>query len=293
MSRGHADDARADHEPSRDTRDATRADESRHAERPAPDLRQRVLGGRGQTFRLRQSEWRTLETVGTFRVVAEADVVRATGDERVARADLRHLVESGLADRKTAIVNHASTRLVVLTKDGKDLLDRHRESRGRPADQPYYAGFVKPRELAHDVQIYRAYQAERARIEGDGGRVTRVVLDYELKREYQAFLNRRDRPHGTTVEADRQTFAEARSLPIVDGHLELPDLRLEVERPDGTHETRDIEVVTEHYSCSQLAGKAKAGFSVYRPSRVSPFGRSGNATQGATPVDPHHLEWLR
>ena len=294
MSRGYGDDARADHESGRDSREVTRADEARQPEKPARDLRQPVRGGRGETtYHLRESEWRTLETVGTFRVVAEADVVRATGDARVAQADLRHLVESGLADRKTAIVSHAPTRLVVLTKDGKALLERHRESRGRPANQPYYAGFVKPRELAHDVQLYRAYQAERARIEGEGGRVTRVVLDYELKRDYQAFLNRPDRPHDATVETDRQAFAEARSLPVVDGHLELPDLRLDIERADGTRESRDIEVVTEHYSRSQLAGKTKAGFALYRASGVSPFGRSGGSTHGSTPIDPHHLEWLR
>jgi hypothetical protein len=223
--------------------------------------------------------------------MTDVDVARATGDERVARTDMRHLVESGLVDRKTAIVNHTPTRLVVLTKEGRALLERYREDRGRPADQRYYAGFVKPRELAHDAQLYRAYQAERARIEADGSRITRVVLDYELKRDYQAFLNRRDRPHDATVEADRQAFADARSLPIVDGHLELPDLRLEVERPDGTHEMRDIEVVTAHYSRSQLAGKAKAGFALYRPTRTSPAG--GSASHGGTPFDPHHLEWLR
>jgi hypothetical protein len=294
MSRSIGDDVRADHESSRDTREVTRDDEARHPERPAPDLRQPVRGGRGTTtYRLRESEWRTLDTVGTFRVVAETDVVRATGDTRVAHANIGHLIASGLIDRKTAIVNHTPTRLIVLTREGKALLEQHRESRGRPADHRYYAGFVKPRELAHDVQLYRAYQAERARIEADGGRVTRVVLDYELKRDYQAFLNRRDRPPEATVDADRQAFADARSLPIIDGHLELPDLRLEVERPDGSHETRDIEVVTAHYSRGQLAGKAKAGFALYRPGRGSLGGRSGDVTQGGIPFDPDHLEWLR
>jgi hypothetical protein len=292
MSRGHWDDVRADHDASRDTREVPLANDPRQPEVTVRDLRQPVRGGRGETtYYLRESEWRTLDTVGTFRVVTESDVMRATGDDRIARADLRHLVESGLADRKTAIVNHAPTRLVVLTKEGKALLEQHRERRDRPADQPYYAGFVKPRELAHDVQLYRAYQAERARIEADGSRVTRVMLDYELKRDYQSFLNRRDRSLDATIESDRQAFAEARALPIVDGHLEIPDLRLEIERPDGSLETRDIEVVTAHYSRSQLAGKAKAGFALYRPTRVSPGG--GGSAQGGTPIDPHNLEWLR
>ena len=92
---------------------------------------------------------------------------------------------------------------------------------------------------------------------------------------------------------DLQAFAEARQLPIVDGHLELPDLRLEYETADGRIETRDVEVVTEHYSAVQLAGKARAGFALYRPARVSPFGRGGNSSRGGTPVDPHNLEWLK
>ena len=290
MSRGQWDDPRSDQETTRDRSELTLTHDARQPDRPSRDPRQPVRGRSGRTFSLRESEWRTLDTVGTFRVVAETDVMRVTGDERVARADLRHLVESGLADRKTAIVNHVPTRLVVLTKEGKGLLDAHRERQGRPADHAYYAGFVKPRELAHDVQLYRAYETERARIEVDGRRVTRVALDYQLKREYQAFLNRSDRPSDATLEADRRAFAETHGFAIIDGHLEIPDLRLEVERPDGTHEFRDIEVVTAHYSRSQLAGKAKAGFALYRATQRSP---GGNSTQGGTPIDPHNLEWLR
>ena len=40
--------------------------------------------------------------------------------------------------------------------------------------QALYAGFVKPREIAHDTAIYRLFQAEGARIAQEGGRITRV-----------------------------------------------------------------------------------------------------------------------
>jgi hypothetical protein len=152
---------------------------------------------------------------------------------------------------------------------------------------------VKPRELAHDVQLYRAYRAEAARIEDAGGRVQRVVLDYELKRDYQQFLNRQDRAPDAAFDTDVQHFAQAQDLPVVDGHLELPDLRLEYETADGRLETRDIEVVTEHYSRSQLSGKARAGFVLCRPARVSAFGRGGTSSRGGTPIDPQTLEWLK
>jgi hypothetical protein len=112
--------------------------------------------------------------------------------------------------------------------------------------------------------------------------VTRVP-DYELKADYQRFLNRPDRPAYATLESDRAAFAEAHGLTVVDGHLELPDLRLEYEEPDGTRGVRDVELVTEHYSRAQLAGKQQAGFTMYRLG-----GRAGRATRGGT-VRPHRI----
>jgi hypothetical protein len=248
---------------------------------------------RERVHRIRESEWHTLRTVGTFRVVAEADLLRDAGDQKTMRNDLLHLVNEGLLERKTAMVNHHSTRLITLTSNGKALMDRHPDPGDSGRRQQYHAGLVKPKELGHDVQLYRAYRAEAARIEEVGGRVKRVVLDYELKREYQQFLNRRDRSADPTFEQDLKQFSDAQHLPIVDGHLELPDIRLEYETADGRVETRDIEVVTEHYSRSQMSGKARAGFALYRPARVSPFGRGGNSSRGGTAVDPHTLDWLK
>jgi hypothetical protein len=149
----------------------------------------------------------------------------------VHRNDVRHLVEEGLIDRKTAIVNHQPTHLLVLTQEGKALLDDARDAGGSDRQQ-YHSGLVKPRELAHDVQIYRAYQVERERIESDGGQVRRVSLDYELKRDYQAYLNRQDKPDGVSFDDEMEAFAAAHHLPVIDGHLELPDLRIEYETAD-------------------------------------------------------------
>jgi hypothetical protein len=118
-----------------------------------------------------------------------------------------------------------------------------------------------------------------------------VVLDYELKHDYQTFLNRPDRPDDPRdPEADMRDFAAAEGLPIVDGHLELPDLRIEYLTPDGRLESRDLELVTEHYSRSQLAGKAQAGFTLYRSGGAG--ARGGSTRTGGTPFDPRHLERL-
>lgn len=44
-----------------------------------------------------------------------------------------------------------------------------------------------PRELMHDAQVYRAYLKDAERLREDGAFIRRVVLDHELKREYQQF----------------------------------------------------------------------------------------------------------
>jgi hypothetical protein len=82
-----------------------------------------------------------------------------------------------------------------------------------------------------------------------------VILNYELKRDYQKFLNREDREDGVDLRADRLAFAEAHDLTVVDDHLELPDLRIEYETETGRAEYRDAELVTKHDSRGQPAGK--------------------------------------
>lgn len=250
-------------------------------------LDRQLVEHRGKTYRMGPQDVRTLATLGTFRVV-RADDLQAMDSSRGAWAGhLRHLRDAGLMDVKTVTINREPVAVAVLTSKGKSLLETHQDrSDGRQA-QAFHAGLVKPRELSHDAQLFRLFQAEAARIEADGGRVERIVLDYELKREYQTFLNR---PSRDDDEEDVSTFASAHHLPLVDGHVELPDLRIEYETADGRLEHRDVELVTEHYSRAQLAGKAAAGFSMYRAAGARSAG--GASRTGGTPVDPHHLEWL-
>ncbi|MEA2674985.1 MAG: hypothetical protein QOI92_2177 [Chloroflexota bacterium] len=255
---------------------------------PRGDARERVTLG-DRVYQLRASEARTLVTVGTFRLVPADQLDEARG--AYWDGDLQRLDAAGLIERKTITVNRQPMHLVVLTREGQALLAaKQDQDAGRPRQQ-YHAGLVKPREAAHDAQLHRLFQAEGARIEASGGRIERVVLDYELKRDYQTFLNRRDRPADATTDTDMRVFAAAQGLSVVGGHLELPDLRIEYETEDGRHESRDVELVTEHYSRAQLAGKAQAGFSLYRAAGTGRLG-AGGARPGGTPVDPHHLEWL-
>ena len=255
---------------------------------PRTETRERVTVD-DRAYILRGSEARTLATVGAFRLVPADQLDERRGD--FWSGDLQRLDAQRLIERKTITVNQQPMHVVVLTREGQALLaSKQDQDAGRPRQQ-YHAGLVKPREAAHDAQLHRLFQAEGARIEASGGRIERVVLDYELNRDYQTFLNRRDRPADATTDTDMRAFAAAHGLSVVDGHLELPDLRIEYESADGRHESRDVELVTEHYSRAQLAGKAQAGFSLYRAAGAGRLG-SGGGRRGGTPIDPHHLEWL-
>ena len=245
---------------------------------------------RDRVYRMRESEARTLATVGMFRVVRADDLQPVRSSRDAWSGDLRSLTEQGLVQLRTVEVNRESIAVVVLTRAGKQLLEHYQTPANGPR-QEFHAGLVKPREIAHDSQLFRLYQAEAARIEAEGGRIERIVLDYELKRQYQTFLNRPDRPDQADPGDDPKAFAATTGLPIVDGHLELPDLRIEYETPDGRLEYRDVELVTEHYSRGQLAGKSAAGFALYRAAGAG-RARGESARRGGTPFDPHHLERL-
>jgi DNA-binding MarR family transcriptional regulator len=253
-----------------------------HLDLPRTDCREPVMHG-DRTYQLRESEVKILATVGTFRSVPAHDLDGAPSGRDVRIGDLRNLREQGLIERTPVIINHEPSSVITLTREGRELLESHQRTEdGRP-NQSYYADVVKSRELGHDAQLYRLFQEEAAKIEADGGRIERVIVDAELKREYQTFLNRPDRDDEEHAD-DMRAFADAWDLPVIDDHLALPDLRIEYETPDGRLEHRDVELVTEHYSRGQMAGKARAGFSMYRA--------SGGGRGGGAPFDPHHLEGL-
>jgi hypothetical protein len=252
-----------------------------------------VVTANARTYHLRGSETQLLATVGAFRVVREDDLASNRFDAQGVNAELRRLASDGLVERRTIPINHQPTRIVVLTRAGQSLLGDHRDSSPDVRDQAYHSGLTKRRELAHDAQLYRLFQTEAAAIEAKGGRIDRVVVDVELKRDYQTFLNRPDRPKAGDHdrEQDAEVFGRAHGLPVVDGHLQLPDLRIEYEI-EGRLERRDLELVTEHYSRGHVAAKARAGFALYRATRHGGHGGRGSAKRGGSPQDPHYLRQL-
>jgi hypothetical protein len=214
--------------------------------------------------------------------------------------DLTHLRQQGLIRTMPYVVGHTRTTLVTLTDRGREVLEESRRARGNEYGQAFYTGISKPRELAHDARLYRAYQQATERLAGRGARVRRVVLEEELKRDYQRFLQasnrgRRDASGYPDRAADEiERWARERHLPNVDGHVEFPDVRLEYEERDGRRGVEDVEVTTPHYRGAHAAAKARAGFTCYRAvgARVggARLGSAGGGKRGGRAFDPRVAE---
>jgi hypothetical protein len=195
------------------------------------------------------------------------------------------------------VVGRTRTTLVTLTERGRAVLESRRRSDGGEPRQAFYAGVSKPRELAHDARVHAAYVREAEKLAERGARVRRVVLEEELKSEYQRFLQRNNRGRregGGIPERDQDAiarWAQERELPCNDGHVEFPDARIEYDDRDGRRAVEDIEVITPHYRGAHAAAKAASGFSRYRAvgARLGGVGGSGRSGRG---VDPRLAEEL-
>lgn len=218
---------------------------------------------RGHIYRTSPAERGTLRDIGRFRTVALADLAhyRYQGNAALMRQDLRSLRAQGLLQTRTVWAGPKSEKLalVALTKAGTRLSQED----GSGPDQAIYSGFVKPAEVRHDAAIYRMYQAEKQKIEKAGGRIRRVVLDYELKQKVYSPLAKA-RSLSPLDYARRQTeVARQNGLKVIEGKIPLPDLRIEYEASTGDLGRVDLELATEHYHGPALKAKAEAGFKMY------------------------------
>lgn len=238
---------------------------SRDVDLPCGPERELVRGP-GRDYRLNGSDTRTLSSVGAFRVVSERelhDPRDRLGDFR--ERDLRHLEKQGLIQR---VPVNDKDRAVALTDRGRALLERHctRDTRHR---QQFHSGADRPRERSHDAQFYRAYLEAAERLRDQGARIERVQLDRELKRDYQRFLQERNRgDHDSDgrparSEAEIAAWAREHNLPYFDDQVHFPDVRIEYQDANGEVRFEDIEVVTEHYRGAHGVSAARCGFSMH------------------------------
>jgi len=216
---------------------------------------------RGRTYRLRNSEIATMVELGKFRAVAREDLAEFAygGNSDRMRPNVENLLRQGLIEMKSIPHEEMRSRqLLTLTKNGHRFLTQtHSAGKG----QALYHGFTKPREAHHDADLYRLYQKAAEKIERQGGRSLRVVLDYELKKHLYRDLAKLGKDRNP---ADgKHAVAEKHGLHVVRGKIPVPDVRIEYETRDGERARVDLELATGHYRGRNLSEKVRAGFSLY------------------------------
>ncbi len=215
---------------------------------------------RGQNYRLNSSQSAMLRDLGAFRTIT-ADSLRKHlyhGNEERFGKDLRNLTDQRLVTVQPG--SKGKDRYVSLTRAGKGLTEAN--FRINP-DQAIYSGIVKKRELRHDAAIYDVYQKEAQKISKSGGTPKRVVLDFELKKNVNRQLAKIQKLSPAERERQRQEIADAHGLKIVNGKMQIPDVRVEYESQEQEQCKVDLECVTGHYKARQIAAKAAAGFKLY------------------------------
>ncbi len=232
------------------------------------DKRERVLT-MSRSYLVSERNLETMEEIGKFRAVELEDLseFRFNSNPSGMRRELHSLSEQGLIRRHTLLSSRLrKIHMVTLTAAGKRLVDQQQrcESPDSKGAQQVYAGLKKIAEIEHDTAIYRMYQAEAKRIRSSGGKIRRVVLDYELKKKVFSPLAKARQVSLDFYQQRQREVASENGLRVVDGKIRLPDLRIEYETRTGEIEKVDLELATGHYRGTQLAGKSRAGFKLFR-----------------------------
>jgi hypothetical protein len=201
--------------------------------------------------------------IGRFRAVDIRDLGRFVygGNEAHLKYDLEGLRTQGLIEEKTFFRAHKKARrLVTLTAEGHRIAAKTIDL--SPAQRIYH-GFVKPKELDHDADLYKVYQKAADEIREKGGKPTRVRLDFELKES----INRAKETAGRLTEDERRRFlravAEENGLTVDGTRIHLPDIQVEYETRDGGVERQNLELLSRNYREQGIRGKAAAGFKIY------------------------------
>jgi hypothetical protein len=238
---------------------------------PRGDERELVVD-RDRVYELNGEDGRTLAAVGAFRVVPEHDL-------EIEHKTLDHLRDEGLVE---VVELGGDEGGVVLTKGGRELLDSHTLERDDKARQAFYAGVSRPREIDHDANLYATYRQEEVRLRDEHGGldIRRVVLEQDLKREYQEFLQEPNRNKSDSDgrpnrgEEEIREWARQHDLPYFDGQVHFPDYRIEYD-VDGRERHEDVELFTPHYRGAHAASRAQTGFRIYVVGSRGGRGRSG------------------
>ena len=213
--------------------------------------------------------------VGLYRAVSYTDLSARhfDGHPYAARRAVDQMVRHGhLQEHEARGPDGGTYTVLTATPDGARAAQRAAADAGHTPAQQTWTGLVKPAELTHDVAVYRAAKVEQDRIEADGGRVTRVRIDAELK-QIVARASEKARADGGKAAADQARAQAARDLdlPMQDGQVMYPDAQLDIEDSDGRAGRVNVEIASDHYHAAAIVAKAGAGFAMH--------GSSGRASQ--------------
>ena len=224
-----------------------------------PDRRTQ-LHDRGRTYSLCSSEIAAMADIGRFRTVDVRDLSRFIygGNETRLKYDLENLRAQGLVEEKTLFRAHRNARrLVTLTAEGQQIF---RKTSGLPNEQRIYHGFVKPKELDHDADLYKVYQKAAEEIHEKGGKPTRIRLDFELKES----INRAKETAGRLSEDERKRLlaavAEEQGLTIDGASIHLPDIQVEYEAREGVVQRQNLELLSRNYREDGIRGQSRGRF---------------------------------
>ena len=260
----------------RDRDDDPREALMRDLDLPRGDERELVVD-RDRIYELDGEGSRTLAAVGAFCIVPEHDL-------DLPRETLENLHDQKLVE---LVDLGDSERGLTLTADGRDLLDSHSPERDSDRSQLFHVGVSRSREIDHDSNLYATFRQEEARLRDEHPdlEIGRVVLEQDLKREYQGFLQEpnRDRPDSDgrpgRDENEVRDWAREHDLPYFDDQVHFPDYRIEYE-VDGRELHQDVELVTPHYRGAHAASRARTGFRIYFVASRGGGGRSGPRPRG-------------
>jgi hypothetical protein len=263
-----------------DTRDRDehdpRDDLMRALDLPRGDERELVVD-RDRVYELDGEDSRTLAAVGAFRVVPAHDL------------DIPHDTFENLHDQRLVetVDLGDSDRGLTLTTEGRDLLDSHSLERDDEPSQVFHAGVSRSREIDHDSNLYATFRQEETHLrdEHEVLEIRRVILEQDLKREYQEFLQDHNRSRSDSDgrpgrdENEIRDWAREHDLPYFDSQVHFPDYRIEYE-VDGRELHQDVELFTPHYRGAHAASRTKTGFRIYVIGSRGRGGRSGPHPRG-------------
>lgn len=234
--------------------------------------RREVDAGRDRLSYQRRLE-RALVDVGVYRSVSFRDLAEAhfDGHPYVTRRAVNQWIRAG-AWRESTVSGPKGNPFKVLTatRAGAELARRKAVKAGLDPGQRTWSGLVKPDELSHDTEIYRAAQEETKRLLKEGSVIRRIRIDAELKSIVaKRSETARAREGKTAADTERIRAAKELSLPVDEqGKVHYPDVQIEYIDRDGETDQVNVEVATKDYRNRSIQAKAAAGFVIHGNGRA-------------------------